>query len=176
MLALWTGERQGDLLRLPWTAYDGEMIQLKQRKTGKRVSIPVAKPLKELLDTRPKTAVTILTTTRGTGEGLAKSWTQDGFRASWAKTVAKAGISGVTFHDLRGTAVTRLALAGSTVPEIAAITGHSLKEVESILDAHYLARDGGLARSAIRKREEHEAGTQISQTRSQTQPRVPPKQ
>jgi integrase len=23
MLALWTGQRQGDLLRLPWSAYDG---------------------------------------------------------------------------------------------------------------------------------------------------------
>ena len=23
MLAIWTGQRQGDLLRLPWSAYDG---------------------------------------------------------------------------------------------------------------------------------------------------------
>jgi integrase len=29
-------------------------------------------------------------------------------------TTSKAGIEGVTFHDLRGTAVTRLALAGAT--------------------------------------------------------------
>jgi len=72
--------------------------------------------------------------------------------------VARAGINGVTFHDLRGTAVTRLALAGCTVPEIASITGHSLKEVNGILDSHYLSRDAGLAEQAIRKREAHEAG------------------
>jgi integrase len=30
----------------------------------------------------------------------------------------------VTFHDLRGTAVTRLALMGCTEIQIAAITGH----------------------------------------------------
>jgi integrase len=49
-----------------------------------------------------------------------------------------AGITGVTFHDLRGTAVTRLALGGATEPEIAAITGHSLKDVCAVPNAHYL--------------------------------------
>jgi hypothetical protein len=32
-LASWTGQRQGDLLRPPWTAYDGASIRLKQSKT-----------------------------------------------------------------------------------------------------------------------------------------------
>jgi hypothetical protein len=34
LLALWTGQRQGDLLRLPWSAYDGEHVRLRQSKTG----------------------------------------------------------------------------------------------------------------------------------------------
>ena len=34
LLALWTGQRQGDLLRLPWSAYDGTHIRLRQSKTG----------------------------------------------------------------------------------------------------------------------------------------------
>jgi integrase len=55
------------------------------------------------------------------------------------------------FHDLRGTAVTRLALAGCTVPEIAAITGHSIMTVQQILDAHYLGGRIELAESAIKK-------------------------
>jgi hypothetical protein len=59
----------------------------------------------------------------------------------------------VTFNDLRGTAVTRLALVGCTEAEIAAITGHSMRDVRSILDAHYLHRDPALAESAIRKLE-----------------------
>jgi integrase len=59
----------------------------------------------------------------------------------------------VTFHDLRGTAVTRLALAGSTEPEIATITGHSLRDVRTILDSNYLSRDQALGESAIRKLE-----------------------
>ena len=40
-----------------------------------------------------------------------------------------------------------------TVPEIASITGHSLKEVGSILDFHYLHRDPALGESAIQKLE-----------------------
>ncbi|MGB6588807.1 MAG: integrase, partial [Pseudolabrys sp.] len=64
-----------------------------------------------------------------------------------------SGVSGVTFNDLRGTAVTRLALAECTEAEIATITGHSLRDVRSILDAHYLHRDPALGESAIRKLE-----------------------
>ena len=69
----------------------------------------------------------------------------------------RAKIDGLTFHDLRGSAVVRLALAGATVPEIATFTGHSLKDVEAILDAHYLGRDVQLAENALRKLELREA-------------------
>jgi integrase len=65
----------------------------------------------------------------------------------------KAGIVGITFHDLRGTAVTRLAIVGCTEAEIATITGHSLRGVRAILDTHYLSRDPALGESAIRKLE-----------------------
>ncbi|RWI96068.1 hypothetical protein [Mesorhizobium sp.] len=52
--------------------------------------------------------------------------------------------------DLRDTAVTWLALAGSTVPEICAITGHSLASATRVL-RHYLAVHPEMADSAIRK-------------------------
>jgi integrase len=147
LLALWTGQRQGDLLRLPWSAYDGAHIRLKQSKTGCRVVIPVGAPLKAALDNVAKRSTIILTTASG------RPWTPDGFRSSWRKACADAGIVGITFNDLRGTAVTRLALAGCTEAEIATITGHSLRDVRSILDTHYLYRDTALAESAIKKLE-----------------------
>jgi integrase len=50
LLALWTGQRQGDLLRLPWSAYDGTHIRLRQSKTGRRVEIKAGAPLKAALD------------------------------------------------------------------------------------------------------------------------------
>jgi integrase len=147
LLALWTGQRQGDLLRLPWSGYDGTHIRLRQGKTGVRVVIPVGAPLKAMLDATPKRSTIILANSDG------KPWTSDGFRASWGKACKAAGVVGVTFHDLRGTAVTRLAIAGCTEAEIATITGHSMRSVRAILDTHYLARDPALGESAIRKLE-----------------------
>jgi integrase len=152
MLAIWTGQREGDLLRLRWKDYDGQYIRLMQRKTvrlgkvgkAKRVTIPVSPILKAWLDGMPRHGPTILTNTRGA------LWTEDGFRSSWHDAVIAAGINeDLTFHDLRGSAVVRLALSGSTVPMIATFTGHALKDVEHILDRHYLGRDVRLAESAM---------------------------
>ena len=149
LLALWTGQRQGDLLRLPWSGYDGTHIRLRQSKGGVRVVIPVGAPLKAALDVAAKSKQGPLILVNSDG----KPWTADGFRSSWRKACAAAGVVGVTFHDLRGTAVTRLALVGATEAEIASITGHSLRDVRTILDSHYLHRDPALAESAIRKLE-----------------------
>lgn len=148
-LALWTGQRQGDLLALPWSAYDeaGGVIRLRQGKTGVRVTIPVGEPLRLALAATKRRSPIVLTNSDG------HPWTADGFRGSWRKACAKAGVSGVTFHDLRGTAVTRLAKVGATEIEIATLTGHSIRNVKSILDSHYLNRDPALARSAIEKLE-----------------------
>lgn len=141
-LARWTGQRQGDLLRLTWNAYDGTHIRLRQGKTGKLVRIKVFRELKALLDMTKREAVTILTTTRG-----RRSWTPDGFRASWAAACEKAGVEGVTFHDLRGTFVT-LAYRhyGASIKEIAEITGHSERDAEAIIRKHYLAGDSAIER------------------------------
>lgn len=147
ILALWSGQRQGDLLRLPWSAYESPYIRLRQSKSGRRVAMPAGSPLRALLDTTQRRGPLILTNT------LGRPWTSDGFRTSWAKACERAGISGLTFHDLRGTAVVRLAIAGASVPQIAAVTGHSLKDVEAILDAHYLGRDIQLAEAAVLKLE-----------------------
>src|SRR5215468_7928071 len=147
VLALWTGQRQGDLLRLPWSAYDGSHIRLRQGKTGARVIIPVGARLKVALDAMPKLSPIILVKRDG------KPWTSAGFQTAWCRACKRVGLIGLTYHDLRGTAVTRLAIAGATEAEIATITGHSLRSVRAILDAHYLARDPALAESAIAKLE-----------------------
>ena len=149
MVALETGQRLGNILTLTWAAYDGAALNIHQTKTGARVRVPVTRALKALLDATPRVAVTICTTSRGT------PWTVDGFKASWGKVKPKD----LTFHDLRGTAVTRLAVAGCTVPEIVSITGHSLASVQTILEKHYLHSDPRIAESAVIKLEKHKART-----------------
>lgn len=72
------------------------------------------------------------------------------WRLAPCPSLASPGPYGFSFPDLRDTAVTWYARAGSTVPEIAAITGHSLKSIYDILK-HYLALDGEMADNAVKK-------------------------
>jgi len=150
VLALHTGQRQGDIRRLAWSQYDGACLTLRQgkaRRLGRAarvVRIPCTKALKATLDVAPRRATVILATK--TGRGFQKRYLAD----QWETTCKAAGISGLHFHDLRGTTVTMLAEAGCTLPEIAAITGHTLRRAQEILDK-YLARTSKLAESAIAK-------------------------
>ncbi|KAA5599236.1 tyrosine-type recombinase/integrase [Blastochloris sulfoviridis] len=148
ILALHTGQRQGDIRRLAWTNYDGTAITLRQGKSkrgGKvapALTVPCTKALRRMLDEAPRQAAVILTTKTG------RPWEKRYFARCWEEASAAAGITDLHFHDLRGTAVTMLAEAGCTVPQIASITGHSLKTVTRILET-YLARTRGLAEEAI---------------------------
>jgi site-specific recombinase XerC len=159
ILALHTGQREGDLLRLPWSAYKGEHIELRQgkaRRKGKSaplIHIPCTRALRRMLDGMKQVSTLILTTK--TGQSLKPRY----FNTLWDRTMTKAGLETVGlpgldepvelhFHDLRGTAVTLLSEAGCTPQQIATITGHSLKTVYRILE-RYLARTHGLAEQAI---------------------------
>lgn len=150
VLALHTGQRQGDIRRMAWSAYDGQRITLRQSKSKRRdqaaklIVVPCTKALKQTLDKAPKRAAVILATKTG------RAFTKRYFAAQWDAACKAASISGLHFHDLRGTTVTMLAEAGCTVPEIASVTGHSLRTAQRILDK-YLARTGKLAANAIAK-------------------------
>jgi integrase len=161
VLALETGQRQGDLLVLPWTAYARDengrwWVTLRQSKSrrhnrdGKLVKVPATTTLQRMLEAMPRTGLLILTN----GRGLP--WKGNAFRKQWGAAVSRAGVKDRTFHDLRGTAVTRLTEAGCTPQEIAHITGHSLRSVMAILDS-YSARSDKVAIAAIAKLER--AGT-----------------
>ena len=111
----------------------------RQSKTGRRVTIPVGALLREKLPERRREGgrTQILTRTVAARRGHRAASAHRGERHA-----SGAGIDDVTFHDIRGTAVTRLAIAGASVPaDCSAITGHSLKDAEAILEAHYLGRD-----------------------------------
>ena len=128
-LALETGQRQADLLRLSWGAVGPDSIRLKQRKTGAYAAIPISPALRKCLDETPRSdATTILTKADG------RPWTAsgNGFRSAWHEAAKEAGIKGVTFHDLRGTFVTKQLSAGWSAEEVAMCTGHSLRDLVSL--------------------------------------------
>lgn len=142
ILALHTGQRQGDLRRMAWSNYDGTAITLRQGKTGRAVTIPCTAALRRMLDGMNRKAAVILTTKTG------RPWKARYFGRAWEAAAIDAGIADLHFNDLRGTAVTMLAEAGSNELQIATITGHTFKSVSKILE-RYLARTRVLANQAI---------------------------
>jgi integrase len=113
--------------------------------------VPIATNAPQQIEQTERLSAAVSPEQRTTQRG--KPWTSDGFRTSWGKPCAATDIKGLTFHDLRGSAAVRLALADATVPQIATFTGHSLRDVEAILDAYYLGSDVRPAEAADMKYE-----------------------
>jgi integrase len=138
---------------VPWSSYDGRHIRLTPSKSvtrkkpkGRAVAIPVSQRLKSVIETLPRVSPIMLTNGRG------RPWRGNSFRKAWGAATTKAGLTGLTFHDLRGTAVTRLSEADCTPQEIATYTGWSLRDVQTMLD-RYLARTEKLGSIALAKLE-----------------------
>jgi integrase len=146
ILAVSTGQREGDLLSLPWSAWDGRAITLRQRKTGVAVSVPATTALAAELGEIKRRATVILTRPDG------RPWKVDHFRHVFAETRENAGIKELQFRDLRRTAVVRLAEAGCTLFEVSAVTGHSVATCQNIIEDYFVAT-GPTAAAAIVKLE-----------------------
>lgn len=142
MIALHTAQRLGDVLRLLWSAYDGERIRLRQSKTGADLVIPVSEDLKAVLDATRRQAAVICTTEAG------RAWKPDWFKHRFAQVRAKLGLpDDMHFHGLRHSRASELAEAGASDAEIQAVTGHKTRAMV----ARYTrgARQEHLARAAI---------------------------
>lgn len=122
-LSMFCGLREGDVLKLPKSAYDGSNIEIATGKTGKRVSWPAPKELRLILDKAPKhDAITLAANSRGL------PWTEDGYRSSWRKLKLKLEAEGkiaprLTIHGLRHTVATILAEEGFNTRTIADALG-----------------------------------------------------
>jgi hypothetical protein len=129
-LALYTGQRQADVLQMTWNRLADGGIEVRQGKTGKRLWLPLHRDLREILEVIPKVGPQILTNSRGL------PW-QSGFQASWTKALNEPAFASfrerkLVFHGLRKSAVVMLLEAGCTDAEVAAITGQTREMV-----AHY---------------------------------------
>lgn len=141
-MALWTMQRQGDLLAMTTVSYDPTLdrIRIVQGKGGSKVWIkpqPVLKSIIEDASDRQR----ILCNSRG------ENWTSSGFQSSWRKEMQRLGITGVTFHDLRGTAIshayyTMIGSHDEKIKRISEISGHSRDGADAIIRQSYLAGEG----------------------------------
>jgi integrase len=142
-LAILTGLRQDDCRTLKWSEVKELAIEKptgKSRKNGeaqgRRVAlIPLYAELRELLAEIPKRSTQVLTNTRG------QPW-RTGLSDSFADAAKAAGVN-KHFHDLRGTAATKLYLADFPMREIAEMMGWEEDSVERIIN-RYVRRDAML--------------------------------
>ena len=177
-LALYTGQRQKDVLRLRRTQYRLGRIALRQTKRRAQVDVPAVPRFVDRLDAAvarlerwgvlPSDSAPLVVS-EATGRGYLGDHFRDRFaevRAAAAldvpSIVAKEPTPGdaapaaanvppiptLWFSDLRDTAVTRLAEAECTIPMICSITGHAEKSAYDILK-HYLSLTGDMADQAI---------------------------
>jgi site-specific recombinase XerD len=157
----WIGQRPTDLIALPLNIYhDGVLGPFDQSKTGAGMELPVdmvpalAERLSAELARRAEAVKKwkVTPTTLLVCESTGRAWDEHHLRHVVADIRAECPeAEGLVLRYLRHTAVTRLAEAGCELPQIAGVTGHSIKSVEAIID-RYLIRRRRLAAQAFKQR------------------------
>jgi integrase len=127
-LGLHTGQARQDVVAMGPQHVRQEVLSWVRKKTERTTAldleIPVHPDLRRIIDATPSGHLTFLVTEFG------KPFAVAGFGNWFREQCNKAGLRHCAFHGLRKAASVRLAEAGCTPHEIAAITGHaSLKEI-----------------------------------------------
>lgn len=108
LLAVITGLRQGDVLRLTWGNVTDDGLLVETQKTGRALLFEWNDSLRDTLaackalrpDVLPMPGVRLIVSRNGTG------YAQEGFKSVWQRTIRRALATGVvaerfTFHDIR---------------------------------------------------------------------------
>lgn len=116
-LALYTGQRRADLVKLKWSSIAGNAFRLKQGKTKTDLVIPIHPDLKEALAAvHPRHEAAIISGNKG--QAISPVY----FGHLIAAAIEEAGLpEGCILHGLRKTAGRKLAEANA---QVAPITGH----------------------------------------------------
>jgi hypothetical protein len=150
------GQRLTDLILFRHGAqYKDGMFSFKQSKTDAPVTFPIKPSTAALIDGCRREGSLYLFHDKATGrpyKEVDRLWhVYDAIRPEG---------STLTMRTLRHSAVVQMSRAGCTVPEIAAVTGHTILSVTKIL-ATYLPRDAETATNAMRKRWAMEEGLKL---------------
>jgi len=138
VLALATGARKQELLRLTWREVDlrRERVLLLVTKTGERRSVPLTGRALTELQTLAKVRRldTALVFPRRDGRAPLD------LRYAWQQAVQRADLHDFRFHDLRHCCASYLAMHGASLVEIAEVLGHKtlqmVKRYAHLAEAH----------------------------------------
>lgn len=130
--ALHTGMRRGEILGLQWGDVRWEndepyelVLRADATKTGVSRTIPLLPTMVALLKARrlDPNGDALGPEAHVFGNALGES--VDGIKVAWAGTCKRAGITGLTFHDLRRSAASRYLEAGLPLSHVKELLGHA---------------------------------------------------
>jgi integrase len=142
-LLLNTGQRRSDVVRMGRQHIGPNGLRVKQRKTKQELVIPIHPELARVITATPNNHLTYLVTQFG------EPYSSAGFGNAMRDWCDRANLPHCSAHGLRKAQCRRLAEAGCSASQIAAISGHrSLAEVERYVRA---AEQSRLAADAMTK-------------------------
>lgn len=121
VLAMHTGQRRADLCAMTRFQVQDGTIRLKQQKTGENLVLTIHPDLAAELATWIGEGRGTHLLLNASGEPWRPQWLSDAMTGAMRRIGARPGLN---IHGLRKLAASRLAEAGCTAHEIAAVTGH----------------------------------------------------
>ena len=113
--AIETAMRRGEIAAMRWEHLDRQarVLLIPETKNGTPREVPLSTVALQVLDSLPRRL-----------DGLVWNIRPDSISQAFERVCKAAGIEGLTFHDLRHEATSRLFEKGLNPMEVAAITGH----------------------------------------------------
>ena len=113
-LALYTGMRRSELVKLQWTDvnWNRQYIHLKDTKNGEERFIPLTEKSAAILKNIKKINDRVF------------NITEHAVTLAFTRALKRSQLNNMSFHTLRHEAITRFFEMGLTIPEVASISGH----------------------------------------------------
>ena len=131
--AIETAMRRGEIAAMRWEHLDRQarVLLIPETKTGTPREVPLSRAAMAILDEK---------STVGNTGGPVWSLRADSISQAFKRVCKAAGIEGLTFHDLRHEAASRLGEKAFSPLEVAAITGHKTMQMVKRY-SHFRAKD-----------------------------------
>jgi len=119
LIALETGLRQGELIKLLWddVDLDSRLLKVRDAKNREDRVVPLSKKSLSILQSLPRLGETVFNASHSS------------LQNAWKRLIKRSGINNLDFHDLRHKAISRFVERGLTIPEAASISGHKAQSM-----------------------------------------------
>jgi len=161
-LAIWTGQRVSDIVRLGWTDVDDRGFNLPQKKTGVQPWCPIFPELEAEMRSWERRPGPFLLQETGRNAGKPVSTNQVWKLFDMARKTHPE-LAGAVWHGLRANAVIRLRQQGRTGQQISDAVGMSVEMIERY--CRYADRKAG-GQAILRSLEEHKQDKIVKQCKT----------